>query len=344
MRLLPLILAAAATPAAAQVRQLPAPIASAEAARQGVDIYLVNEGEAAQSSVPPARLEITAADGTRLVLEPVSGSPAEVPAHGFVKLGYRLAETGVAAAQPAPPAAAPIARETVVASGNGEASGFLDRFAPYEPIYGVVGADDAGAKLQVSFALKPFGGDGLLSRFTFAYTQTMFWAIDRPSAPFRSTTYSPEAFFDIPVAHDLNVAAGFRHDSNGEDGPGSISVNRLTLRAAKRFDLGDGWHAELVPQVWAFLDDTSGLDRYWGYTSLKAAIGQADGIKLSVTARGNPGTGKGGAELFASYPLAGVGDGIGIYLFGQAFTGYGEALDDYRINDTHARFGIALTR
>jgi outer membrane phospholipase A len=47
--------------------------------------------------------------------------------------------------------------------------------------------------------------------------------------------------------------------------------------------------------------------------------------------------------LFVSYPLAKLG-GLGIYVFGQGFTGYGEALDDYRVNDTHARIGIALTR
>ncbi|NWM25095.1 phospholipase A, partial [Escherichia coli] len=79
-------------------------------------------------------------------------------------------------------------------------------------------------------------------------------------------------------------------------------------------------------------------------TSLTAAIGQQDGLKLSLTGRGSFETGKGAAELFVSYPLARIAKGVGFYIFGQAFTGYGEALDDYRRNDTHARIGIALTR
>ena len=35
---------------------------------------------------------------------------------------------------------------------------------------------------------------------------------------------------------------------------------------------------------------------------------------------------------------------VDFVLFGQAFTGYGETLDDIDRRDTHARLGIALTR
>ena len=48
-------------------------------------------------------------------------------------------------------------------------------------------------------------------------------------------------------------------------------------------------------------------------------------------------------ELMVSYPLTRIG-GLGLYVFGQAFTGYGEALDDWDHNGTHARIGIAFTR
>lgn len=255
---------------------------------------------------------------------------------------------------PPPPTAAalsqdlpgPLTAETTLAAGNGAAAGFLDRFTAYEPIYGVIGVGDAGSKLQVSFALRPFGGTGALSHFRFAYTQTMFWATDLPSGPFRATTYSPEAFFDVPVADTARLAFGYRHDSNGEGERTSIDVNRLFVRAVKTWDLGQDWQAELVPQAWFYVG-RRGLGRdvedYWGFTSLKASIYQPNGLKLSVIGRGNPGTGRGAAELFASYPLQRLGD-LGIYLFGQAFTGYGEALDDYRRRESHARIGISLTR
>ena len=61
--------------------------------------------------------------------------------------------------------------------------------------------------------------------------------------------------------------------------------------------------------------------------------------------RGNPGTGKGSAEAFVSFPLARISDGLPhVYLFGQAFTGYGEALTDYNRRANQARLGVAFTR
>ncbi len=335
---IPLIALCLATPAIAQVKVVPAQPASEVAARGGIDVYLVNEGAVAVPVEAPARLDVTAADATRLILAPEQNAASNIAPGGFVKLRYRPVDAAIAAVPT-------LAAETVVTSSNGTASGFLGRFAPYEPIYGVAGTGDSAAKLQFSFAIRPFGGTGVLSRFAFAYTQTMFWAIDRASGPFRATNYAPEVFIDLPVADTATLALGYAHMSNGE-GFGSIDVNRLFVRAAKRFDLGDGWQAELVPQAWLYVGRQGAapdLDRYWGFTGLKASIGQTDGIKLAIAARGNPGTGRGSAELFASYPLARAGD-FGVYAFGQGFTGYGEALDDFRVRDTHARLGIALTR
>jgi phospholipase A1/A2 len=307
---------------------------------------------------PPAAAAPPIAAAPSAVTPPPASQPASQPAP------MRTTDLPPSAADPAPlpppppasppPSAAalsrdppqPVPTETIAASGNGASSAFLDRFTAYEPIYGAIGVGDAGTKLQVSFALRPFGSTGALSHFRFAYTQTMFWATDLPSGPFRATTYSPEAFFDVPVADTVRLAFGYRHDSNGEGELTSVDANRLFVRAVKTWDLGSGWQAELVPQAWVYVAQR-GLGRdvedYWGFTSLKASLLQPDGIKLSVTARGNPGTGRGAAELFASYPLQRLG-GFGVYLFGQAFVGYGEALDDYRRRESHARIGISLTR
>ena len=336
MRSLLLLAALVAPPAVAQVRAVPEQPASRAAAADGVEVFLFNEGIEPVAAQAPADLRITAADGAVLTLTPDGPIPAMIAPGGFAKVRYRAVD--------AP--AAPLTREEItVAAGNGAASGFLDRFTPYEPIYGVVGLGDSGAKLQFSFAYRPFDR-GLLEHFRFTYTQAMFWAVDIPSGPFRSTNYTPEAFFDVPIDATTRVALGYRHDSNGRGEIGSIDANRLFVRAAKTFPLGGRWQAELVPQAWVYVGKQGiapDLDRYWGFTRLKASVFQPDGLKLSVTARGNPGTGKGAAELYASYPLARP-LGVGIYLFGQGFTGYGEALDDYRSSDTHLRLGIALTR
>ncbi|MFZ5748704.1 MAG: phospholipase A [Pseudomonadota bacterium] len=337
-------------PALAQVRAVPTQPADEREALRGVEVFLVNEGDVAVSDDGPRQLEVTAADGTRMVLERVPGPRKVLAPGGFVKLRY--VPVGLAKVTVPPDAVHPAAdipeRETVLApSSTGSSAGFFSRFEPHEPIYGAVGAGDAATKLQFSFGFRPFGGDGALSHLRFAYTQTMFWATDKPSAPFRASIYSPEVYADVPVKDGLTLQFGYRHDSNGGGIIDSVDANRLFGRVVQTFDLGGDWHFDLAPQGWVYFGEVGNapdLKDYWGNAGLTAAIRQDDGLKVAVSARGNFGTGRGGAELFVSYPLAKLDKGIGIYLFGQGFTGYGEALDDYRRNATHARLGIALTR
>ncbi|MDB5704105.1 MAG: phospholipase [Sphingomonas bacterium] len=354
MRILSLTAGAAmlalAAPAAAQLRPLVEPPASAEAAQQGVDVFLLNEGSAPVPAQGPAEIETVAKDGTRLRLIVAPDEVLTVQPGAFARLHYRLAAAAPAQA-PQPievaQAAPPSPSEQDVADSSGTSSGFFDRFRPHEPIYGAFGLNDAGGKLQLSFAFRALGHEDGPS-LNFAYTQTMFWALDKPSGPFRATNYSPELFVDLPIDPTATAGLGYRHDSNGLGTSGSIDVNRVFARVSKSFALGDGWSAELAPEAWFYVGRqgiASDLDRYWGFTSLTASIGQQDGIKLSVTGRGNPGTGKGAAEAFLSYPLAAIWSGLPhIYLFGQAFTGYGEALSDYNRRASHARLGIAFTR
>lgn len=349
--LLPLSLIAA-VPAAAQLRAVPAQPESEQAALRGVEVFLVNEGDVPIGDAGPRQIEVTATDGTRLVLERTPGPVRTIAPGGFVKARYvPVAIAGIAvppAAQHA--AAAPVpADETVVQSSQGASSAFLDRFQPHEPMYGVVGTGDAGGKLQFSFAFRPFAEDAplKLGNLRFAYTQTMFWALNEPSGPFRATNYSPEIYTDIPFDDTTRVALGWRHDSNGGGAAYSVDLNRIFARVEKSFDLGGDWRLDIAPQAWFYVG-TAGTERdlkdYFGYTSLSAAIARKDGLKVTLTGRGNFETQRGAAELFVSYPLAPIGGGLGAYLFGQAFTGHGEALDTYRRRDTHARIGIALTR
>ncbi len=349
--LFPIALLAAAPAAAQSLRAVPASPASEAEALRGVEVFLVNEGEAPVTAEGPRQIEVTAVDGTRLVLERTPGPVPTVAPHGFAKARY--VPVGVAG-RAVPPveqhAAADMPQgETVVQSETGSSAAFLDRFTPHEPVYGAFGLGDSGGKLQLSFAFRPFAENAplKLGNLRFAYTQTMFWAIDEPSGPFRSTNYSPEIYADIPFDESTQVALGYRHDSNGRGELDSVDLNRVFLRAEKRFDLGGDWHLDVAPQAWFYIGRTAtsrDVRDYYGYTSLTAAIGQDDGLKLSLTGHGNFETGKGAGELFVSYPIARIAKGVGFYLFGQAYTGYGEALDQYRRNDTHARLGIALTR
>ncbi len=340
-----------ATPAHAQVRAVPAQPASEQVALRGVEVFLVNETEAPIADTGPRQLEVTAADGTKLLLERTPGPTPTIAAHGFAKARYvPVGIAGVAVPPAAQHRPAEIAeQETVVQSSTGSSSGLLSRFEPHEPTYGAFGLGDAGGKLQVSFALRPFDENAplQLGNLRFAYTQTMFWALNEPSGPFRSTNYTPELYADIPMDETTRVAIGWRHDSNGRGVTDSVDINRIFLRAEKSFDLGGEWRLDIAPQAWVYVGSSGSfhdMKDYFGYTGLAAAIQQKDGIKLAFTARGNVKNGRGAAEAFVSYPLRRLGGGLGIYLFGQAFTGYGEALDRYNVNDTHARIGIAFTR
>lgn len=361
--LLPLALTAA--PALAQVRAVPTQPATEREALRGVEVILLNEGAAPVPAEGPRQIEVTAADGTRMTLERLPAPAATIAPGGFAKARYvpvayaaRPAPApgelppGVGSPYPADARAAATASaavdgETEVQRSAGTSSGFLARFTPHEPIYGVFGAGDAGAKLQMSFAFQPFRTDSALSGFKFAYTQTMFWRLDLPSGPFEHTTYSPELFYEKAINDSAMFGVGWRHDSNGEGPTTSIDSNRIFARFTKAFDLGDGWRAEVTPQAWLYVGKQGvapDLARYWGNSSLGLTLVKPDSLKLSLNMRGDFETGRGAAELFASYPLADLGGGFGIYLFGQGFTGHGEALDDYRRRDTHGRLGISLTR
>ncbi len=325
------------------------PPASAEAAKTDIVVFLLNEGQEAQAALGPAELDVVARDGTHLRLVAKASDGAMVAPGGFARVRYQVASAGVApsVAVAAPPVVAKSSTEQTGQTSAGTSNGFLDRFHSYAPTYAAFGAGDASLKLQLSFDFRLFGRDEG-PHLDFAYTQTIFWALDRPSGPIRATTYSPELFVDVPVSKNLVIGGGYRHDSNGGGLTNSVDANRLFVRATRTFDLGHDWRFDVTPMAWLYFGErgsVSDLDRYWGYTSLGVSLGQRNGIKLAVTARGNPGTGKGSAEAFLSYPLVRISDALPhLYLFGQAYTGYGEALIDYNKRGTRVRAGIAFTR
>lgn len=340
----------AAGPAAAQLRPLVAPPVSAEAARAGVEVYVLNEGPTALPATGPAELEAVALDGARLRLIPAQDDPQTVAPGGFARLRYRLAASYpvAVAVAPRPAAAAPAAGgETIARTSRGGSAAFIDRFSPYAPVYAAIGGGDDGAKLQVSFDLRLFGtSEG--PRLDFAYTHTFFFATKLASVPLRAQGFSPEVFVDLPLDPTLRIGGGYRHDSNGGGVRDSIDSNRYYLRATKSVALGHGWALAVTPQAWGFFG-TRGvaydIDRYWGHTSLALAVGQRDGAKLAVTGRGTPGASKANVEGYLSYPFAGIDRRLPpLYLFGEAFAGYGETLRDYRSRSTAVRIGIALTR
>lgn len=329
---LALFAAAAAQP---QLRIVAEPPASVAAAEGGVTVFALNEG-ASDAEAVPAAMEIVTADQVPLRIVPVDPVPLRVAPGGFRTLRYRIAPVQVAAQPPAPVVAL---GETVVPTGQGQTAGLLARFEPHAPIYGAFGLGSDGAKLQVSLAFRPFEGAGALDGVRLAWTQAMFWAIDRPSGPFRSTNYSPEVYYQRQVDDRIVAAAGYAHDSNGRDA-GSIDVNRVFASASYVVPIGGDWRIEATPKLWTYVGTGyRDLDRYWGNWSLGGAVGQVDGLRIAASLRNPLGSHRAG-ELSVSYPLGRTG----IYLFGQAFAGYGEAIDDYALRSSSARLGVSFTR
>lgn len=237
---------------------------------------------------------------------------------------------------------------------------FLPGLSAYQPIYGVAGfGTNTNVKLQVSFkyqlfgAQGAFGGDGsVLDGLQFAYTQRMYWDTQRTSLPFRNLDFQPELLYRLQSrARDdrptYGVTLGLRHESNGREGVDSRTVNLAYVEPTLAGKIGS-YDVSIGPRAWFYYGGQTGnedIERYRGYTGLSLAIGRDDGIRLNSFSRYNIGTGKGSAQVDASYPLNRlIWQGLNLYLYGQVFTGYGENLLDYNRQVTRARLGIAIVR
>lgn len=348
-----------------------------------VDLLVLNEGGTASAYTAPATLpaELTGATGLRegVILAPVDGAARQVmiPAGGFTKLPYRgilpaMASGGLAtlaiadgpgialrgasepailaAATPAParsPASAP------VSTGSPRDNPFLPNLSAYEPIYFVYGpGSDTSGRVQISFKYRLFGrDDGGLGNLYFAYTQRMFWDLEADSAPFRDVNYMPELMYLFAPrpfgGTTVGGRVGARHESNGRSGAASRSVNTLYVQPEASWSIG-GQTLTVAPRLWVYVGRRNGnedIRHYRGNTGLYAALGNDNGLRVSLTSRLNPGSGKGAVDATVSYPLPRLwARGPELYLIAQGFTGYGEDLLDYKRHQTRARIGFGVTR
>jgi phospholipase A1 len=204
------------------------------------------------------------------------------------------------------------------------------------------------AKFQLSFKarlLRPFGPEDRFALWA-AYTQQSHWQIGNAtfSRPFRETDYQPELILAYRVDRDvagwrwrlLNV--GLVHQSNGRENPFSRSWNRIYAQ----FGVERGNFAVLL-RPWYRLpesyesDDNPDIHRYFGSGDI-VLVYKTDRQALALTARGNPATGRGAAQLEWSTPL--FGSPFRLYI--QAFTGYGESLIDYNWRQNSIGVGVSL--
>lgn len=296
-----------------------------------------------------------------------------VPVAGATTLSLTPGQgAGYAVAVPlAPVAAGPVGLATaapVVAVGVTETvsakpetgNAFLANLSSYGPIYGVYGpGTNSDARIQIGFKYQLFGEAGAVGGDSprvngvhFGYTQRLFWDLGKKSSPFRNVEYRPEVFYLLPakpVADRFVIGgqAGIRHESNGRDGTDSRSVNTVYVQPMATTLVGD-YVLTVGPRAWFYigsLEDNPDIKRYRGNTGLFAEIGEADGWRLTTTTNFNPGSGKGAFDALVSYPLDRIVESnLNLYVFGQAFAGYGENLFDYDKQQTRVRVGVGFTR
>ena len=267
--------------------------------------------------------------------------------------------TTASPAATSPPPSVPLEVATV-AEQRPTGNLFLPGLSAYQPIYGIAGfGTNTNVKLQLSFKYQLFGEQGafggagsLLDGLQFAYTQRMYWDTQRSSLPFRNLDFQPELIYRLQSREredrpTYGLMVGLRHESNGREGADSRTVNLAYLEPTLATKIG-GYDVSIGPRAWFYYGGQTGnedIERYRGYTGLSLAVGSDDGLRLSSFSRYNLGTGKGGAQIDASYPLNRlVWSRLNLYLYGQLFTGYGENLLDYDRQVTRARLGIAIVR
>lgn len=231
----------------------------------------------------------------------------------------------------------------------------------HEQAYFVGGSNSQNgkdAKFQISFKYRLFDPESSFSKYSpvlsnlyFTYTQTTVWDLGGDSSPFRDTSYRPGIFYRwLGRGNDLwpdEYRAGLEHESNGQGGDESRSINIGYIRPTWNFDLDNGQRLSFFPKIYGYLDkeENEDIQQYRGYVDWMMRFGREDGLVVNGLYR----QGTGGymtGQLDFSYPLSErIFARTGAFAHLQLFSGYGETLIDYnREHDTQIRVGISLVR
>jgi phospholipase A1/A2 len=226
-----------------------------------------------------------------------------------------------------------------------------------DPVYFVLGAHQgANARFQLSFKYRlfdPTTGFGAtqpwLVGFYFGYTQSSVWDLSADSKPFHDTAYRPALFWNWRRVDQRTwidgARLGFEHESNGQAGPTSRSINVLFVRPEWRWSAGRGGAIEFTPKFYGYVSKRENPDiaRYRGYVDWR--VRHDVGGEWITTAVARVGTaGKGSLLLDMSRRTRDVKVGpLSGYLHLQYFTGYGESILDYNVRRPwQLRVGLAI--
>jgi len=225
-----------------------------------------------------------------------------------------------------------------------------------EPVYFVLGANQgANGRFQLSFKYRlfdPTAGYGAeqpwLVGFYFGYTQTSLWDLSAESKPFHDTAYKPSFFWSWRRVDQHTwidgARLGFEHESNGQAGEISRSINTLFVRPEWRWNVGGGM-LEFTPKFYTYLSkgENPDIPSYRGYVDWRARLDA--GGQWIATALARVGTShKASFLLDMSRRTRDVKVGpVSGYLHLQYFNGYGESILDYNVRRPwQFRVGLAI--
>lgn len=231
----------------------------------------------------------------------------------------------------------------------------------YKPNYALIGNDPIlEAKMQFSFKYR-FVEEGEfknwwsvpVKQLFFGYTQKMFWDLEENSAPYPNnyldSYFSPEFFwlsrdlFNSLWESQFDLQFGFQHESNGRDEIDGRTWDRLYVRPFWAFGETGGYQLVVTLKIWGIVnnnEEMSDVADYLGYGELWLKWGRHDGVLLETMLRKGMADWNGAVELSASYPIK----PLNIFVYGQVFHGYGDALRLYNQETTTYRIGLAISR
>jgi outer membrane phospholipase A len=298
--------------------------------------------------------------------------PAEARGHLILEVtdpqpARTLIEVATVAATDNPPEAAPAASTRPVPVQTAESvikRSFAGRFSQNEPMYFIYGPKAPGAKFQFSFAYRLLGEPSGLGTNSPArrglhvgYTQRSLWDITADSSPFYDTSYMPEILYESQTVLASPSAGGFqflgyqvglRHESNGQQGANSRSLNIGYVRPILSFGRLDGWRLLILPRVFAYVGDVRDnpdIRDYRGNAEVVASLSRNDSIGLSLTGRLGHGGQKGSLMTNLTIPIhSELLYNFATFFLVQYWTGYGESLRDYNKQTSTVRAGFSLVR
>lgn len=253
-----------------------------------------------------------------------------------------------------------VARRDAMQALTGQAS-FAEPEPPLsenDPMYFIAGVrGGTTARFQLSFKYRLFDastGYGQdrpwLSGLYFGYTQNSLWDLSTESKAFRDTSYRPSLFWYWErrvgeAAYFDGARVGVEHESNGNEGDQSRSINIFFVRPEWRWQLAEGGTFAFTPKLYAYLDKEENTDiaHYRGYVDWRVRFESgANWIATAVLRRGTADKGSVLVDLSRRTRDLKFGPVSG-YFHVQFFAGYGESILDYNVRrKSQLRFGFAI--